>query len=185
MPVKENEHNVFFYGGDAIFSQFYPCSFIENRQSFTCAEQYMHYKKAELFGDSQSGQLILASHSPVQHKRLGRRVRSFKDSVWSNYARNIVKTGTMLKFQQNYALKQRLLDTRPKQLVETSPYDRTWGIGLAIEDPNIHDPSQWRGSNILGQILVEVREELYDEKNQYKSGPSRPVDKDTNVWGPH
>ena len=178
MPVKEDEHHVFFYGRDTIFSQFYPCRFIENGQSFICAEQYMQYKKAKLFGDNQCGQLILASESPIQHKRFGRRVKPFSERIWSNQAKSIVKRGSMHKFQQNRTLKQRLLNTYPKQLVETSPYDRTWGIGLSIEDLKIHDPSRWRGSNILGQILAEVREELYAENNQHKGdcSPEIPVD---------
>jgi ribA/ribD-fused uncharacterized protein len=163
MPIYEDENRVFFYGRDSMFSQFYPCRFVDKDLSFTCAEQYMHYTKAELFGDKQCSGAIINTKSPIQHKRLGRKVRHFSETVWYRQCKSIVKKGTLLKFKQNRALKQHLLDTHPKQLVEASPFDMKWGIGLPLSHPNIHDPSQWRGENMLGQILTEVREELYTE----------------------
>ncbi|MFM7927100.1 MAG: NADAR family protein, partial [Pirellula sp.] len=89
---------------------------------------------------------------------LGRKVRGFKDEVWVANARRIVTEGNIAKFSQNEGLKSFLLATGTKVLVEASPYDRIWGIGLGAEDPKAKHPTTWQGENLLGFALMDVRE---------------------------
>jgi hypothetical protein len=120
----------------------------------------MMHGKALLFGDAAVAQQILAAAHPRQHKALGRKVKSFDDAVWKRERLNIVKAGSRAKFTQNAELLAQLLATKGTVLVEASPYDRIWGIGLAATDPRALDRTTWRGQNLLGQILTELRDEL-------------------------
>ena len=116
--------------------------------------------KARLFGDAETGEKIMAADHPRQHKALGRRVTPFDDKVWRRERETIVLTGNRAKFTQNEELRALLLATAGTTLVEASPYDRIWGIGLGAKDPRAQDPAQWRGQNLLGKILTQLREEL-------------------------
>jgi len=150
----------FFFTGASPFSQWYPSSFTVDGVTFGCAEQFMMYGKAMLFGDLEIAQQTLAAVHPKEHKALGRKVTSFDDAVWKARRVEIVMAGNRAKFSQNEELRALLLATRGTELVEASPYDRIWGIGLAAGDPRAQDPKTWRGQNLLGKILTELRDEL-------------------------
>lgn len=150
----------FFYGGT--FSQWKRCSFIEEGIRFNCAEQYMMYHKAKLFGDNEIAKQILELSNPKDQKKLGRLVKNFDEKIWDEHKYEIVKNGNILKFSQNPNLKKELLSTRTSILVEASPYDRVWGIGIGEMDPGRHNPKNWKGENLLGFALTEVREMLRD-----------------------
>ena len=120
----------------------------------------MMHGKAMLFGDTETAAQILATDSPKQHKALGRKVTPFDDATWKRSCEAIVAAGSRAKFTQNPALLELLLATRGTTLVEASPYDRIWGIGLAATDPRAHDPATWRGKNLLGKILTALRDDL-------------------------
>ena len=152
------ERFTFFHDGP--FSQWYPCSFTVEQLGFTHAEQYMMYAKAVLFGDTATAEQILAAKTPRLQKQLGRRVANFDEQVWVMFREGIVYTGNYAKFSQNADLLKLLLQTRGTTLVEASPRDKIWGIGLAEDDPRAHDRTQWRGLNLLGQTLTRVREAL-------------------------
>jgi ribA/ribD-fused uncharacterized protein len=158
--IHRTERFTFFFRPDAPFSQWHPARFELAGQRFTCAEQYMMYGKAILFDDAEIAEQILAAAAPSQHKALGRKVRNFSDPVWKANREAIVHDGSRAKFTQNPALRQALLDTAGTELVEASPFDRIWGIGLSATDARAEDPSQWRGQNLLGKILTRVRDEL-------------------------
>lgn len=158
--IRRTERFTFFFRPEAPFSQWYPAQFELAGQLFTCAEQYMMYGKAILFEDAEVAAEILEAASPRQHKALGRKVRNFSDALWKANRETIVADGSRAKFTQNPELRQALLDTAGTQLVEASPFDRIWGIGLAATDKRADDPSQWRGQNLLGKILTRVRDEL-------------------------
>jgi ribA/ribD-fused uncharacterized protein len=128
--------------------------------AYTCAEQYMMAEKAVLFHDEESRQKIMATHSPKIQKALGRKVRGFSESKWTNQAREIVYRGNWAKFTQNTDLKELLLATGDTTIVEASPMDRVWGIGLAEDDPQAWDRSTWRGKNWLGEVLTRVRDDI-------------------------
>ncbi len=150
----------FFFTEASPFSQWYPCAFTVAGNPFNCAEQFMMHGKAMLFGDATSAAKILAVAHPREHKALGRKVASFDDAVWKREREAIVRAGSMAKFAQNPELRALLLATRGTTLVEASPYDRIWGIGLAATSPDANDPTKWRGQNLLGKILTSVRDEL-------------------------
>lgn len=150
----------FFFTEASPFSQWYRCAFEDEGVRFTCAEQYMMHGKAKLFDDAETGAQILAADHPREHKALGRKVKRFDDAVWKRERERIVKAGNRAKFTQNADLLQLLLDTRGTTLVEASPYDKIWGIGLAATDPRAQDPATWKGQNLLGKILTELRDEL-------------------------
>ena len=148
----------FFYSG--AFSQWKSCKFYEDGIMFTTAEQYMMFYKAILFGDNEIARQILSLRNPSQIKRLGRLVKGFDERIWNENKYEIVKRGNLLKFSQNSELRKILIDTGDKILVEASPVDTIWGIGLSEVDPRRKDVRSWRGQNLLGFALVEVREVL-------------------------
>ncbi|MEO7095119.1 MAG: NADAR family protein [Polyangiales bacterium] len=150
----------FFFTEASPFSQWYRCSFTASELTFMCAEQYMMHGKAVLFGDAESAAEIVAATHPKKHKELGRKVKNFDDAVWKREREAIVKAGNRAKFTQNAELLELLLATARTTLVEASPYDRIWGIGLAASDPKAQDPATWRGQNLLGKILTRLRDEL-------------------------
>lgn len=116
--------------------------------------------KARLFGDEETLAEILNSNDPKTAKALGRKVKNFDDVVWPQNARRLVTEGNVAKFGQNAALGKFLLETGKAVLVEASPYDRIWGIGLKAEDKNAKHPDTWQGQNLLGFALMDVRNEL-------------------------
>lgn len=150
----------FFFRPECPFSQWYPSPFTVDGRAFGCAEQFMMHGKALLFDDAEVAAEILATPSPREHKALGRKVRGFDDGVWKQKREEIVAAGSRAKFTQNPELRSLLLDTRGTTLVEASPYDRIWGVGLSAENPLIDDPANWRGKNLLGKILTRLRDEL-------------------------
>ena len=158
--VIETERHVFFWQPPAPFGQWTRSLFTVDGIDYGCAEQWMMAQKAVLFGDAEALKKILATQDPRQHKALGRQVRGFVGAVWERERFGIVVAGNRAKFGQDEELKQTLLATGDKVLVEASPYDRIWGIGLRADDPRVHDPERWRGQNLLGQALMQVREEL-------------------------
>lgn len=113
--------------------------------------------KARLFGDLEIEQQILATAIPKEHKRLGRAVRGFDESVWNEARCEIVRTANIAKFSQNAELKRLLLGTGDREFVEASPFDKIWGIGLAANKPAAYDRAKWKGLNLLGNILNNVR----------------------------
>lgn len=150
----------FFFTEASPFSQWHPSPFVVDGKKFICAEQYMMHGKAMLFGDAEVADEILVATHPKQHKALGRKVKNFDDAVWKRERENIVYAGSKAKFTQNPPLLEALLATKGTTLVEASPYDRIWGIGLGAKDPRAQDPTQWKGQNLLGKILTKLRDEL-------------------------
>jgi ribA/ribD-fused uncharacterized protein len=164
---KENTEFLFFWGHTvkeeitkACFSQWFPLQFEENGTEYKTAEHYMMAGKAKLFNDNDTLEEILKSDSPNQAKNLGRKVKNFDPQLWDEQKYEIVKRGNFLKFSQNQKLKDFLLSTNDKILVEASPYDTIWGIGMLETDPKVQDPTLWNGENLLGFALMEVRDLL-------------------------
>jgi ribA/ribD-fused uncharacterized protein len=156
-PV-ERDGFVFFWNGWP--SQWHPARFTLDGVTYTCAEQFMMAEKARLFGDTETERAILATDSPREHKALGRRVKGFDGERWTAVCLDIVVRANLAKFGQNADLRALLLETGEKTLVEASPLDVIWGIGLAAEDPRATDRSAWRGTNWLGEALMRVRADL-------------------------
>ena len=146
--------------GKGALSQWWPCSFTVEGTTYTSAEHWMMAGKARLFEDEEALGRILAAESPAQAKHLGRLVRGFDDDRWAAACFPLVTQGNVAKFGQDPQLRAYLLGTAGRVLVEASPLDRVWGIGLAAEDQRATDPRQWRGGNLLGFALMQAREEL-------------------------
>ena len=163
--VMETGTHVLFYGhgpnkcGTNIFSQFYGCNFMDTDTGikYNCTEQWMMSQKALYFGDFDMNMKIMGESDPKMIKSYGRKVRGYDDERWSNIRFDMVVKGNFLKFSQNVSFSQRLLETDNKVIVEASPYDNVWGIGLNIAQAMKIDPAQWPGQNLLGQALMHVR----------------------------
>ncbi|MGM9844424.1 MAG: NADAR family protein, partial [Muribaculaceae bacterium] len=159
---------VFFWGhtdtnenvGKSCLSQWHMCSFTLDDVSYNCAEQFMMAEKARIFDNEDIWQQIMASYDPMTIKKLGRKVRNFNEYVWKKNCQEIVKRGNLAKFSQNPKLMEYLLGTGDKILVEASPNDTIWGIGLAEDAPEVCNPHLWQGENLLGFTLMEVRDML-------------------------
>lgn len=121
------------------------------------AEQFMMMSKAALFEDYDIFELMSKSNEPKEQQILERRIKNFVPAIWNQYNIDIVKLGSYLKFSQNDNLKKQLLDTNNLTLVEGSPIDKIWGVGLRYNDPNIGDKTKWKGTNYLGLCLEYVR----------------------------
>jgi ribA/ribD-fused uncharacterized protein len=151
----------FFWGHrrepDGVFSQWWPCRFELDGQVYTTAEQFMMAGKARLFADDQALAAILAESDPAACKKLGRRVRGFDEAAWAAARFELVVAGNLAKFGQSDNLRDILESTGEQLLVEASPTDRIWGIGLRASDPRARDPRTWQGRNLLGFALVETR----------------------------
>ncbi len=145
---------------ESCLSQWWKCTFMENQILFCCTEQYMMYRKAMLFKDFEYAQKILFSKDPKKMREYGRLVRGFDENKWNEEKSNIVLKGNILKFSQNQELYQFLIGTKDKILVEASPYDRIWGIGMRKSEEGILEPSKWKGLNLLGFILMDVRNRI-------------------------
>lgn len=147
---------VFFWGhqkknvneiSKSCFSQWYEASFIINCQKYLSAEHFMMAEKAKVFNDDETHIKILKASNPGAAKRLGREVKNFDEDLWIKKRFEIVVNGNIAKFTQNVALKEYLINTGNKILVEASPVDRIWGVGLAADNPEIQDPNKWNGLN--------------------------------------
>lgn len=147
-------------------SQWYPASFIVDGAYYNCAEQYMMAEKARLFGDEDVRSQILSEYHPMAIKKLGRKVRNYDDAVWKARRFDVVVEGNMAKFSQNSKLGDFLLETGEKILVEASPNDDVWGIGLDENSAEACCPRKWKGTNLLGFALMEVRDRLRSDEIQ-------------------
>ena len=164
---------VFFWGhtdrgrGDvtkACLSQWHRCSFTVDGQYYNCAEQYMMAEKARIFNDEPIREQIMRETDQITIKKLGRRVSGFDGAIWEGERYDVVFKGNEAKFTQNPHLQEFLLGTGDKILVEASPKDTIWGIGLDEFNPDALDPRTWRGKNLLGFTLMDVRQRLCEEQ---------------------
>ena len=144
----------------ACFSQWWDCAFTVDGVEYHTAEQYMMAQKAVLFSDEKVRQEIMEADHPKQYKALGRKISGFKQDIWDKNCCDIVIKGNLAKFSQNESMKSFLLNTKDRVLVEASPYDRIWGIGMSKDDKDIENPLLWKGTNFLGFCLMEVRDRL-------------------------
>jgi len=152
---------VFFWGGT--FSQWAPSDFTIDGVDYSCCEQYMMAKKAMLFNDEASLKLIMSTRSPMDQKMYGRKVKGFDKAIWENVCREYVYDGNYAKFTQNPKMEAELMATGNKEIVEASPEDKIWGIGLHVSDPRSRKKEEWLGTNWLGEAIMKVRETLKGE----------------------
>ncbi len=164
-PIKY----IFFWGhsnksneevGKFVFSQWYPSPFVVDNIEYKTSEHWMMAHKAKLFDDNEIFEKILKADKPGEVKELGRQIRGFDEAKWNENKFAIVKTGNIYKFSQNAKLRDFLIGTGDRVLVEASPTDVIWGIGLTQDAKMIENPHTWRGENLLGFALMEVRDTI-------------------------
>jgi len=159
---------VFFWGHQpgnggvtaSCFSQWYGSSFLVDGQRYPTAEHFMMAEKAALFGDETTREQVLEAPNPGAAKALGRQVRGFDEVFWLEKRFSIVVRANLAKFSQNPELGRFLKQTGERVLVEASPVDRIWGIGLPQDDEKASNPNLWRGLNLLGFALMQVRHDV-------------------------
>lgn len=130
---------------------------------YCCAEQYMMAMKSLLFEDSVTYKKIMDTNNPKEIQELGRKIQNFIEETWDEHKETIVINGNYYKFSQNNDLLDILMSTNNSILVEASPYDKIWGVGLSVENPDILDENKWKGKNLLGKCLMKVRELLKED----------------------
>lgn len=144
----------------ACFSQWFSSPFVVNKEHFPTAEHFMMAEKARLFEDHETRRKVLNAPNPGAAKVMGRQARGFDEAIWEQHRFAIVCRANEAKFTQNADLRDYLLRTGSRTLVEASPTDRIWGIGLSRDDQRAKDPNLWRGLNLLGFALMQVRDSI-------------------------
>lgn len=158
---------VFFWRTNSYFSNWHPADFTVDGVEYWCVEQYMMAKKAELFKDFAIYRMIMNCNSQRDIKALGRKISGFNENIWVQHREKIVFDGNYAKFTQNPHLKSYIMKQKNKILVEASPYDKIWGIGLDSEDIQfVSNPYNWRGLNLLGFTLMDVRDRILRESRE-------------------
>ena len=141
-------------------SNWYSSDFIVDNIKFSSMEQYMMYKKAVCFADTEIAYKILETSNVAEIKTLGRQVSRYNENIWNGIRQIVVYEGLINKFSQSILLKEQLKETKDAILAECAVKDRIWGIGLSMNDPKRLDMNQWKGQNLLGYTLMMVRERL-------------------------
>lgn len=144
---------------ESCFSNWFRMSFSKDGYEFKTMEHYMMFQKAMVF-DTTMLESILKAPSPKEAKRLGRLVDNFDGEIWADGAMKIVEDGLFYKFISNHGIKNFLLDTEESLIVEASPFDRIWGIGMGSGERGVDDPFNWKGQNVLGFALMNVRDRI-------------------------
>ena len=165
-----SEKFTFFYGGWA--SQWAACKILIDGVIYNCAEQYMMAMKAKLFNDAAALDIIMGTDNPKVQKAAGRTVQGFNQTIWEQNAKLYVYRANYAKFTQNKDAQQWLMATNGTTLVEASPWDKIWGIGLDANDPKAQDRATWQGTNWLGEIVTQVREDI-KSLNWIKAGTDK------------
>ncbi|MBI9010543.1 MAG: NADAR family protein [Tenericutes bacterium] len=168
---------LFFWGHEKLkdgeitkscLSQWWKSKFSIDTYTYCCMEQYLMASKARLFNDEKTLEKIMKSSNPKKIKALGRRVKNFKEEIWKDRRYSIIVNGNLSKFLQNQKLLNYLLDTQDKILVEANPYDKIGGVGMAADNNKIINPLNWKGENLIGFALMDVRDELRHICKNYK-----------------
>lgn len=156
--VKQDSKAYVFWGRHAVMSNFSPSKFKLENIVFTCAEQYLWFKAAEMFNDEDSANKILESKDPAEQKGLSRNIKNFDVSVWDGAKEKIIEKALRAKFGQNEHLNEKLQATRGKSIGEATRRDTVWGIGMNLGHKDVLDCSKWSGNNLLGKVLTRVRD---------------------------
>lgn len=155
--MRITDTHIYFW--DGVFSNWYPCiiKLPQDGNVFNCSEQMFMFAKAKYFGDEKIAQEILKAKHPKEQKNLGRKIENFDESEWAKVRVGFMHESVIRKFTIP-GLRKQLMDTGDKIIVEASPYDTIWGVGLSENDDKILSEMNWKGQNLLGKVLMNVRE---------------------------
>ena len=164
-PITAKTQFTFFWRQteqNGYMSNWYHSPFNIGLHTFPTSEHYMMWGKAILMGDLVSTERILAATSPAQVKKLGQQVSPWNEELWLGERLRIMYEACLAKFETHADLRDQLIATGNSILVEASPMDRIWGIGMSETNPNARDPTKWKGLNLLGLVLMRVRDVLQE-----------------------
>lgn len=99
-------------------------------------------------------------HMGIRRSTSAFTVQNFDDTVWGQSREEIVYKGVFEKFRQNPELRKRLERTGEEVIAECAVKDRIWGIGLFMKDEDRFCVDRWKGQNLLGKILMDVRKDI-------------------------
>ena len=159
MDQKQHKRDVLPFASGRL-SNWFQCTFVDGEVAYSSSEQYFIHQKAILFGDNNAAAAIMQTSDCKQIKQIGRLVKGFDEKKWAEHREQIMEAGIFLKFSQNIKLAQFLVKTKDKLIVEASPWDTIWGVGIKPSDPRIQDPDKWLGQNLLGKAIMRVRTRL-------------------------
>lgn len=165
--MRTTDKYVFFWG-KCVYSNWHPSKFVVDGFTYNCSEQYLMAGKARLFNDMDAMEEILKSDDPGYQKSVGRGVRGFDKAVWGAHALGIMYEACRAKFEQNPDMLKELIATGTRTLVEASPEDTVWGIGLHWKSKLCDDPKNWKGTNWLGETLTKVRDDILADVVKYR-----------------
>ena len=157
---RENSNTVAFYGKNSPFSNFHAVSFTVDNAQFNCTEQYYQLKKSEFFSDRQTSQSIMETSNPSEMKRLGAKVKDFNQERWETVCVEMMQVGNLAKFTQNEQMRDKLIATETKTLVESSSIDLFWGSGIGLHQKDTMNREKWTGQNKMGEVLCKVRSDI-------------------------
>lgn len=155
--MRTTENFVFFWGNREIYSNFYKKPFFYKGVKIPCPEVGFMMEKAIQFNDMDILNKLKTAHNPARAKELGRKIKNYDDAIWNEVRYDRMKEVLIAKFSDP-ALKKQLKDTGKRILVEASPMDKIWGIGMDENHPQVEDISKWKGQNLLGQVLMDIRD---------------------------
>lgn len=159
IKMRRTDKHLFFW--KEFWSQWNMSSFKDRGVNYNCSEQYMMQQKALLFRDKDAAKRIMAADHPRDQQAIGREVKGYDQQLWDENKYRIVYEGNFLRFTQNPELMKKLLEVPVGiRFVEASPKDKVWGIGMAENDHGVDDERNWKGENLLGQVLTELRNDL-------------------------
>ena len=197
MPIKNKliisgrkVEAVYFHLPDepyGFLSNWYLSSFELDGIKFTSMEQYIMYCKCIEFGDLDSAKAVMTTDEPAEQQKIARKASGYNDKIWAGRRQLVALKGLMAKFSQNEDLKTKLLDTGDAYLVECAYHDVIWACGIRLNESECFDSSNWRGTNILGFALMEVRDRLRNQSEQINSkvgcakGKNLEIKNSTNV----
>jgi hypothetical protein len=161
--MRTTDTHVYFWHGE--FSNWHKCQFRYKKLNFYNTEQAFMWEKAVCFGDMEAAALIMKTPDPAEAKRIGRTVKNFQDEKWAIVSFSVMAAVNFEKYNQHPYLRSKLFATGNKTLVEASPVDKIWGVGLHWKDDQILDENNWKGMNLLGRALMYVREQLKSKYN--------------------
>ncbi len=161
LATKRSDSHTGFFTGASPLSNFYRCTFEDDDgMRWSSVEQYYQFHKCTHHGERQKAQQILQTDVPNKCLSIAKQVKITDEKIWEDRAKEIMFEGCLLKFSQSNFLKQFLLKTEDTVLVEANPRDKFWAVGLGIQDPDLFNPTKWKGQNILGKTLRKVRDKL-------------------------
>ena len=170
--IDNSKTHVGFWKSGSPFSNWHSAKYQYEGHTFANSEQGMMWSKAVLFGDKEMENQILETSDPKSVKAFGSKVKGFSEKIWKKHRCDIMYKHCYAKFSQNDKLKKHLYNTGTKILVEASPYDKIWGIGMLWNEARYVDSKKWKGLNLLGKTLTSVREKLREEDAKKDTGMS-------------